>query len=65
MDNGFYEDLFNHFRSVAYKVAPRVGSDENLCRVIFHEKVLFPKKVVDMEALLLEYIKKFLLEIIY
>lgn len=48
MDEAFYEDLFNHFRSVAYRVAPKVASDKNLCREIFHEKVLFPKKVSDI-----------------
>jgi len=48
MDEAFYEDLFNHFRSVAYKVAAEVGSDEDLCRIIFHERVLFPKKVGDV-----------------
>lgn len=48
MDEGFYEDLFKHFRSVAFKVAPIVASDKDLCREIFHEKVLFPRKVCDI-----------------
>ena len=48
MDEGFYQDLFKHFCSVAYRVAPDIAIDKDLCRDIFHQRVLFPKKIGDM-----------------
>ncbi len=45
MDNEFYLNCFQKFRKVAERVNSDLARDENLCRSIFHERVLFPSGV--------------------
>lgn len=49
MDDQFYNGLFKYFCLVARRTNPTLASDENLCREIFHERVLFPKRIKSIE----------------
>ncbi len=49
MDEHHYNNLFKFFCVVANRTNPSLASDEDLCREIFHERVLFPDRVKSVE----------------
>jgi len=48
MESVFYQELFSHFMAAAWKEAPTVARDEEVCREIFHDRILFPPRVSSM-----------------
>jgi RNA polymerase sigma factor (sigma-70 family) len=48
MESAFYQELFSHFMAAAWKEAPTVAREEEVCREIFHDRILFPPRVNSM-----------------
>jgi RNA polymerase sigma factor (sigma-70 family) len=48
MEPGIYQELFSYFMAAAWKEAPSVARDEQACREIFHDRILFPPRVASM-----------------